>query len=158
MEEQEKREIYEKFSGKVLGYIQQRVQNLQIAEDLCADVFVKIYEKLGKFDSAKASISTWIFTITRNTVIDYYRTAHTFEELPENMADKNSIEESICREEMLETLAGALETLPERERDILILHYYSGKTLKEIAQTMGISYSYIKILHQKALEKLKEFF
>lgn len=46
--------------------------------------------------------------------------------------------------------ANAPETLGERERDIIVLRYYSGKTLKEIAEQMDISCSYVKILQNKA--------
>ena len=62
----------------------------------------------------------------------------------------------MLNEETLESLADALGQLPQRERDIIILHYYSGKTLKSIAEIMDISYSYVKLLHAKALKVLRE--
>ena len=65
--------IYADYRNKVMGYIRARVQRWADAEDLCSDVFEKVQRKLGDFDSSKASVSTWIFTITRNTVIDYFR-------------------------------------------------------------------------------------
>lgn len=46
--------------------------------------------------------------------------------------------------------------LDERARDIIILHYYSGKTLKETAAMTGISYSYVKLLHSNALKALRK--
>ena len=55
-----------------MGYIAARVQRRADAEDLCADVFEKAFRKRDAFDESKASISTWIFTITRNTVIDHF--------------------------------------------------------------------------------------
>ena len=89
---------------------------------------------------------------------DYFRTRRTFSEIPEALADDGSVAEEIENEEMLETLAQALGALETRERDILILRYYSGKTLIEIAAKMGLSYAYVKALQNKALEKLKNFF
>ena len=62
----------------------------------------------------------------------------------------------MLNEETLNSLADALEQLSRRERDIIILHYYSGKTLKSIAEIMDISYSYVKLLHTKALNNLRE--
>ena len=53
-------------------------------------------------------------------------------------------------------LADALEMLDIRLRDIIILHYYGGKSLKEIATAMNMSYPNIKILHKKALNQLKK--
>lgn len=53
-------------------------------------------------------------------------------------------------------LADALGTLDIRLRDIIILHYYGGKTLKEIATAMNMSYPNMKVLHKKALNQLKK--
>lgn len=62
----------------------------------------------------------------------------------------------MLNEETLESLADALEQLDECERDIVIMHYYSGKTLKSIAEMMNKSYSYVKLLHSGALQKLRK--
>lgn len=154
----QKEAIYRDYYGKVFGYILSKINNSQTAEDLAADVFVKVYEKIDSFDESRASLSTWIYTITRNTLTDWFRTRRTFEEIPETQDDGCSLEDDICNAETLETLATALESLEERERDIIILRFYSGKTLKEIAESMGISYTYVKMLQNKAFDKIKVFF
>lgn len=154
-----KTEIYTKFQPKVLSYLNGKVNNYTLAEDLCSDVFLKIYEKIDTFDDSKASVSTWIFTITRNTLTDYFRTRKiSGGDIPEYLADDTSLEDDVCNDEMLDTLADALEKLDERERDIVVLHYYSGMTLKAVAEKMGISYSYTKLLHNNALSRLQKFF
>lgn len=154
-----KTEIYEKFHPKVLSYINDKVNNHHLSEDLCSDVFLKVYEKIDTFDDSKASVSTWIYTITRNTLTDYYRTRKiSGGEIPEFLDDGTSLEDDVCNDETLDTLADALEKLDERERDIVVLYYYSGKTLKEIADIIGISYSYTKLLRNNALSRLKKFF
>lgn len=153
----DKEKIYCDYHGKVCGYIRSKISSAQDAEDLAADVFVKVFEKLDSFDEGKASLSTWIYTITRNTLTDYFRTRKVFAEIPETMEADSSVEDDVCTEEMLEILAKALETLDERERDIIILRFYSGKTLKEITAQMGISYAYGKVLQNKAFEKLRKF-
>lgn len=156
--ETQKAAIYTDYHKKVLSYLTGKLNDSSLAEDLCSDVFLKVYEKLDSFDETKASISTWIFTITRNTLTDYFRTRRVFSEIPEDLPTESDIEESYCENEMLDELADALEALPERERDLIILHYYSGKTLKEVAETLDISYAYVKILHNKALSTMKRFF
>lgn len=156
--EQMKVEIYQQYQNKVLRYLQGKVNDSYLAEDLCADVFLKVYEKLDTFDETKASISTWIFTVARNTLTDYFRTRRVHEEIPEDLSEGSSIEEELCNNEQLETLADALQSLDERERDIIIFHYYSHITLTEIAEKIGISYAYVKVLHNKALSKMKKFF
>ena len=149
--------IYENYHRKVLGYIRGKVNNAALAEDLCSDVFLKVYEKLDSFDETKASVSTWIYTITRNRLIDYYRTRKVFEEIPETLEDGSRIEEEVCSREALGSLAEALERLDERKRDIIILRYYSGVSLKEIAERMGISYTYVKVLQNQAMSELRGY-
>ncbi len=148
-------ELYSQFSGKVMGYIISRVQRRADAEDLCSDVFEKVYRKYDAYDSSKASVSTWIFTITRNTVIDYYRRKRPTEELDENLADDSEVDESVLNEESLSELAAALRELSPELQKIVVLMYYDGKPMTEVAQIMHLSYGAVKLRHQKALAKLK---
>ena len=158
MTEIQKEKIYRDYYGKVYGHIFSKVSNRRDAEDLAGDVFAKIYSKLDTFDKSKAALSTWIYTITRNTLADYFRTRKVLAEIPEDMEDEASAEDEVCNAEMLEVLANALEALEKRERDIIILHYYSGKTRKEIAEKLSISYTYVKVLHNKALGEIRRYF
>ena len=148
--------IYDLYSGKVMGYIAARVQRRADAEDLCADVFEKAFRKREVFDESKASISTWIFTITRNTVIDYFRKTRPTEDLDENLASEEEIDEGLLTQETLSELAAALVKLPEELQDIIVLAYYDGKPLTEVAMIMGLSYGAVKLRHQKALAQLKK--
>ena len=153
-----KEKIYEQYHEKVLRYIRGKVTDAYLAEDLCSEVFLKIFEKLDSYDESKASLSTWIFTIMRNTLTDYYRTRRIHEEIPETLTEPGSLEDSVCSAEQLEILAKALKKLDERCRDIIILRFYSGMTLKDIAERMNISYAYVKVLQNKALSELKKYF
>lgn len=151
----DKTQIYEDYHTKVLRYIQSKVNDSYLAEDLCSDVFVKVYEKLDTFNEKKASISTWIFTITRNRLIDYYRTRKVTVEVPEDLT-YDEPEEPIAQED-LEKLANGLENISEISRKIIIKHYYEGKTLKDVSEEIGKSYVYTKILHKKALLELRGY-
>lgn len=152
-EQQEK--IYTAFHGKVMGYIYSRVNRRAEAEDLCSDVFEKVFRRLDQFDSSKASLSTWIFTITRNTVIDHFRRTKPSEELDENLSDDTEVDESLLKTESLEELASALRKLPTELMDLIVLRYYDNKPLTEVAEVMGLSYGAVKLRHQKALGMLK---
>ena len=148
--------LYQAYYSKVMGYIYSRIRNRADAEDICSDVFEKVQRKLPDFDPEKASVSTWIFTITRNTVIDHYRRSKPTEELDENMSDSAELDESLLNSETLSELAGALRALPEELRDIIVLRYYDGKPLTEVAEIMGLSYGAVKLRHQSALAKLRK--
>lgn len=149
--------IYIEFKDKVARYVRGKIGNEHDSEDVVSDVFVKVFNGLSDFDENKASLSTWIFTITRNAVIDHFRASKRLCELPEELCSEDDTEQNIINTEMLERLADALERLNDRERDIIILHYYSGRTLKDIARDIGISYSYVKLLHSDALKVLRKY-
>lgn len=154
----QKEELYRDYYGKVRRYIRSKIDNAYEAEDIAANVFLKIYEKIDSFDETKASLSTWIYTVMRNTLTDYFRTRKVINEIPESFSEDSSLEDDVCNADMLEKLADALETLDERERNIIILKFYSGITLKEISSRLGISYTYVKVLYNGALKKLRLFF
>ena len=148
--------LYTQYSSKVTGYIYTRIRNRADAEDLCADVFEKVYRKIGEYDRTKAALGTWIFTITRNTVIDYYRRTKPTEELDENLSDHAELDADLLNSETLSELAAALRKLPQQMMDIIVLRYYDGKPLTEIAELMGLSYGAVKLRHQNALIRLRE--
>ena len=156
MTETGKEQLYEAYREKVSAYVLGKVGHIQDAEDLISTVFLKIYQNTDRFDPSRAKLSTWIYSITRNTVIDYFRTRKIYCELDEMTLWEDPISESLEAEELLEQLYQALAKLTERQRDLIILRYYTGKTLKEISVSLGMSYINTKITHKKALGSLQK--
>lgn len=157
-EEDVKSRIYIDYYDKVTAYVRGKVSNPNEVEDVVSSVFLRVYSHFDGFDSSRASLSTWIYTITHNVVVDYYRTRRQHAEYLEYMdAELDEVEdESIANEALLDQLADALEELKEKERDLIVLHYYKGYTLKVIAEIMGMSYINAKVIHAKALTRLRE--
>lgn len=147
-------QIYCEYKGKVTSYVSGKVSNPHDVEDLVSIVFEKVLKGLSGFDEARSSLSTWIYTITRNTVIDHFRTNKAACELPEQLAEDDGM--NLYNQETMMELTTALKGLELRERDLIILHYYSGHTLREIAQMMRMSYSNTKNVHKSALCHLKK--
>ena len=150
--------IYREFYPKVLQYLTNRMGNEHDAEDMAQTVFLKVYSKLDTFDAEKSSLSTWIFNITRNTLIDHQRfmSIRIHEEIPETMADDSpDMLDNLIMEQEQERLADALASLTREEQDLIILHYYNEYTLLKVAEIMHKPYGQIKRLHTKALQKLK---
>ncbi|MBE5775465.1 MAG: sigma-70 family RNA polymerase sigma factor [Clostridiales bacterium] len=148
-------QIYEEFQPKVRAYVRGKIRDPHDAEDLVSAVFMKIVQKLDSFDPAKASVSTWVYTITRNTVTDYFRTRRSMVAFEDYMVDEAPSE---LTDDVLDSLAEALMSLKEKERDLIVLHYYSGHTLKIVAEMMGMSYINAKVIHKKALTSLQAFY
>ena len=151
--------IYTQYCDKVFGFVRSKIFNQTEAEDIVQTVFLKVYSNLDKYDETKASLSTWIYTITRNTVYDYLKEKrdHPVLELMDNTVySADEPEDSILNNEALEELACALEKLLQIERDVIILIYYHGKPKTEVAKILDITYGQLRYLHDKALSRLKE--
>ena len=146
-------QIYLQYHDKVLAYVRGKIQDPHDVEDLVSAVFMKVVQKLDSYAPEKASVSTWVYTITRNTVTDFFRTRRDMVGFEDYMADETY--SSAMTDDTLESLADALLTLKEKERDLIVLHYYSGHTLKTVAEMMGMSYINAKVIHKKALAALR---
>ena len=145
--------VYREYGPKVLDYIRSRVSGPQDAEDLCSEVFRKVLEHMAP---DKHGVSSYIYTVTRNTVVDYYRTHREHAPLSDELSPVDGPEAGLLSAERLEKLAGALRGLPERERDVIVLHYYAHNSLYEVSDKMALPYSVVKRAHRSALRQLRK--
>ena len=152
----EMKNIYKTYKPKVSGYLHARVPCEADADDLVQDVFEKIYKKYAIFDSRKASISTWVFTITRNTLVDYLRRYRPWEELYESIVSDEMVDDRLMTDELLDELAKALMLLPSDQKDLIIMRYCDRLPLTEISARIERSYGAVKIIQNKALKTLHE--
>ena len=151
--------IFQEYQNKVSRYVRSRIRNYHDAEDMVSDVFLRVGSALDRYNSAKGSLSTWIYAITRNAVRDYYRRTKTTLPLTaqESLQDEGeALDDMVIGREQLSELAHALERLSQRERDILILRFYEGLSPGDIAKKMNISYSNEGYIQSTALKKLRQ--
>lgn len=149
-------DLYHRYRDKVLGYISSRISSYQDAEDLCEEVFLKLYKAVKNFDGKQAKVSTLLFKLTHDIVIDYYRTHKEHAELEDETASVEGADELVFDSEQLSSLKEALEKLSEQQREVIILHYYERMTLLKISEVMGLSYKMVKYRHSTALDELKK--
>jgi RNA polymerase sigma-70 factor (ECF subfamily) len=145
-------QIYLSYFDPVFRYIFVRVRHQQETEDLAQTVFLKFYGSLERFTLQKEPLA-YLFTIARNTVIDYYR--------------QNKIESIDCAESVaaadttvgLETnnsLLGLLDHLEDRQRDCLILKFIQGYRTEEIAKIMRTTAANVRQIQCRALKRLRQ--
>ncbi len=159
MNKQDTGYIYAQYRDKVFGFVRSKIYNQTEVEDIVQTVFLKVYSNLDKYDETKASLSTWIYTITRNTIYDYLKEKrdHPVLELFENTVDsEEEPDDSILNNETLEELACALEKMPQNQRDIIILIYYKNLDRRKVAEMFGMTYGQLRYLHDKAIKRLGE--
>ena len=150
--------IYLEYREKVFRYVRGKVASTADAEDVTSEIFWRVISSLDSYDEEKSTLSTWIYTITHNTVCNYYRerskrALSLDENAPGSCTDDVMTE--IENEILKENLAIALETLTEREQDIIVLYYYHEISLRDIAIKMGITYTNAKFIKHQAIGKLR---
>ena len=156
--------IYKDYYDRVMRYILGSNLTPFDAEDVCQNVFIKVMNNLDKIDLTKASLSTWIYTITQNTVYTHFRTKGRYEkrvssgELSEDIGYVDFGFDKILNDETQQELASALEKLDERARNLIIYIYYDGMTMKAAAEKADVSYSNAKLLLKKGFAALKADF
>lgn len=148
-------DIYQRYYSKVLSYLLSRVRPPEEAEDVCSEVFEKVLRGLDTYDENRGAISTWIYRIAHNAILDHARKRRPTEELDESLVSGELIDDTLLRSESLTALSAALERLDEDERDVIVLHYYEGYTLRAISERTGISYRTVIRREQRALSMLK---
>ena len=148
--------VWVDFKNQLLSYIQTKVSDRYAAEDILQEVFIKVYgnmDHLGNLSSLKA----WLYKITHNTIIDYYRRKNgaivPIDDIKEQPAEE---QESInMNEEITACLETLLSGLPEKYREPLELYILHSSKHKEIAEKLGISVSGSKTRVQRARDKLR---
>ncbi|MCR5724428.1 MAG: sigma-70 family RNA polymerase sigma factor [Treponema sp.] len=151
--------IYADYSDKIQAYLKKHVSDADIVSDLHSKVFQKIVEHADSYRGNPDAVSSFVYTITKSCVIDYYRTRKTFEEIDFSLVEDGGVtaEGDFFSQHTLESLAHALEMLSAEERQIIEICYWQQKALKTAAFITGLSYGAVKLRHRSALEKLRNF-
>lgn len=128
-----------------------------LAEDVTQEVMATLWRKAHMFDPAKASVSTWIFTIARNRRIDVLRKQRRPEpeDLPWGPEAEPDQEEVLAHQQDCEQLGEALASLPDKQKDLIIRAYYGDLTHSEIAEDTGLPLGTIKSRIRLALDRLR---
>lgn len=153
--------IYKQYYRRVFKYICYRINDQHMAEELCSQVFEKIIEKYNGFSGDEKNLESWIFTIARNIVTDYYRTKgkkfhFSLDYIIDMISPKPSPDEAILTKENNSYLFEALSRLNEKERSVVSLKYGADLKNTEIAKLMGLSESNVSVILYRSLKKLKK--
>ena len=149
--------VWEAFHTPLQQFIRRRISDEASAEDVLQDVFLKIHQHVETLKDVK-KLESWIYQITRNAIIDSYRSSRPMTTLdavevlglPEELPDDDVVSE------LLPCVRAMVRKLPELDRQALVLTEYRGLTQKEMAERLGLSFSGAKSRVQRAREKLKQ--
>ncbi len=153
--------VYNEYFSKIYNFMYYKVLNKEIAEDLTSEFFMKLLTKLNTFDDSKANLNTWLYTIARNSVTDYFRAnkievSVDDEDNPLDLKVDYELEKELIKNEDRKALYNALTTLDDRSRKLLSLKYFFNMSVKEIAVNTGINESTVSTICLRGIEKLKK--
>jgi RNA polymerase sigma-70 factor (ECF subfamily) len=134
------------YKDKVFNYCFTFSNNYHRAEELTQEIFIKVYQNIGRYDWQKSALSTWIYTITHNTCINSVR-AGTPETPYEEVKLENlsfTTEDEYLKGELLARLKAAILSLPPEERSLVLMKDYYGLKMKEISTILNVPVGTLK--------------
>jgi RNA polymerase sigma-70 factor, ECF subfamily len=149
--------LYERYAGRVFGYILVRVQDRPTAEDLTAQVFLKALENIDRYQPTGA-FAAWIFTIASNATRSYFRKNAANIQMDESldaMIDDIDLPQQLDLSDELARLASLVARLDEDRRELLRLRYASELTYAEIGEVVGKTEGSVKMALHRLLHDLQ---
>jgi RNA polymerase sigma-70 factor (ECF subfamily) len=149
--------LYDRYAGRIYSYILCHVGNQELAEDLTANVFIKVLDALRGSNAWQTSFSGWLYRIAHNAMIDHFRkrdhaqSLPLDEQLPTAEDSPPAAVEQIMRSE---AIGEALLQLTEEQQLVIAFKFFQGLSNVEIADQMGKTEGAIKSLQYRALGAL----
>jgi RNA polymerase sigma-70 factor (ECF subfamily) len=150
--------IYEKYQPSIYTFFFYRLNDVDRAEDMTAEVFVRLVEKVDSFKDQGRPLLAWLYTIARNLLIDHYR-GNGHEELPlqEDLVSSDYDGPHAVTERRLarRCLASAFRQLTGLQQLVILLKFMEGRSNAEIADVLGNTEGAVKSLQHRALASLR---
>ncbi len=142
--------LIEKHNRRVRDYIRMMVGDSDLAADIAQETFIKAVSVIdeGRYTD-KGKFLSWVLRIAHNKALDYFRSQKNNSSVSESSAGYNvlgtikyadkSIEDSMISEQVDADIRALVEQLPDEQREVVMLRYYSDLSFKEIADQTGVS-------------------
>ena len=151
--------LYNLHYQAVYNYIYYRVSDQQAAEDLSAEVFIRMIKKLPGYTDRGRPLLAWLYTIARNLVIDHHRISEKKDEvvLKEELLEEREPgpDQMMQQEQIADCFRLALDQLPETQRQLLIYRFINGFSTPKIIHLLNKSDRAVRSLQHRALRSLE---
>ena len=146
--------VWQEYHAKLRAFVRSRVSDDATSDDILQNVFLKMHSGLASLKD-ETKLQSWLYQITRNAIIDYYRSQKLTVDMPEwfPQPETDPCEKAI--KELSECLQPMIQLLPENYRQAVILSELKGLTQKEVAKVQAISLSGAKSRVQRGRTLLK---
>jgi RNA polymerase sigma-70 factor, ECF subfamily len=150
--------VYANLEPRIYNFFRYRIGEDLTAQDLTSVTFEKAWRGRIRFRRNLGAFSTWIFTIARNTAIDYFRQNRLETPLDEDhdLVDPASVEDAVQHRQEFSHLSSILERMSTRDRELIALKYGGRLTNREIAKLTHFSESNVGAILSRTIQKLRE--
>ena len=154
-------ELYDRYETKIFTYIYRRTREQALAEDLTAQVFLKMLEAIRKGNAWQTSFSGWLYRIAHNIVIDYYRRRErqshvSIDEAPTLTATEHNPVQTAEMNMDVEQLQSAIQRLTDEQGQVVSLRFLDGYSIAEVAEMLDKTEGAIKALQYRAVASLRQ--
>lgn len=153
-------QIHECFYGHIYRYAHYRTSDVQVAEDVASEVFVRLLDALQGSKAPRQSLRGWLFGTAGHVVSDHFR--HSYRVRDQDLDDEMLLTDAESNPERLvqrhlthERLHAALTRLTPEQQHVVTLRFGQGLSHREVAQVMGKSEGAVKLLQYRALQALR---
>jgi RNA polymerase sigma-70 factor (ECF subfamily) len=155
-------QLYRQYAPAIFRFCRRAMPTREDAEDATADIFIKVHEKLGQYDSSRP-FGAWLYRVAGNHCWDMLRRRRIRQDLETEDVDTMPLEhpdpgqlDRLLAESTSQQVRAALEKLPARARVALLLRYYSDMSYDDIADTLGVRRTFVGVLLLRARHQLRE--
>jgi RNA polymerase sigma-70 factor (ECF subfamily) len=163
-------ELFKRYDQKILNYFLRYLDDEELAKDLFQETFLRVFKSSRTYKPAarngrSASFTAWLYTIARNVcrkhwgreLIEERITESAWKTIEEGVPTLNAtLQKTRTDEELGEKIKQALDSLPESQREVVILHKYQGLSYPQIAQVLGCSVGSVKQRAFRAYQSLRQ--
>ncbi|MFN7117041.1 MAG: RNA polymerase sigma factor [Saprospiraceae bacterium] len=152
------RPLYDRYFESIFRFIFRRTADEELSADLCSQVFLKAMQKLDSYHYRGVPFSSWLFKIAANEVSQYYRQTQKNRVVSVEDTDLSSVMDEMeepIDEIHRENLVKVLDTLDEKDLQLIEMRFFEQRPFKEIADVLGMTESNAKVKTYRILERLK---
>lgn len=145
--------LYKKYYNEAKLYVFSMCRSQALTEDIVAEAFCRAFETI---DEERDNFKYWLLKVCRNCYFDHLRKAKRNSELSDNLAgDTEALADTIIRQDEYKALYKAISVLQDNYKEVILLYYFDGLSVSEIAGVTEQTVDNVKVQMYRARIKLK---
>ncbi|MDI3496224.1 MAG: hypothetical protein PWQ35_245 [Patescibacteria group bacterium] len=147
--------LYDFYMRKIYDFVYYKTMQKEQTEDIVSQIFLKAWKNINSYQ--QNSFSAWLYTIARNTVIDFYRQDKNNRNIDDfwDLASNDDLLAKVNNSLQLQKIKKLMINLKSEERDIIIMRFWLDLSFKEIAERLSKNEGAIKMSLKRTLDKIK---